>query len=116
MTTDPTTEKSSTGEFVPVCALADLVDGQPHKVDVAGTAVALVLTEGQVFAINDICSHGQVSLSEGEVEGCALECWLHGSQFDLRTGHPLSLPATDPVPVYPVQIDDGTVLVAVQEQ
>lgn len=115
MTTDPTTD-AATGAFVPVCALADLVDGQPRKVDVGGTAVAVVLTEGEVFAINDICSHGQVSLSEGEVDGCALECWLHGSQFDLRTGRPLSLPATDPVPVYPVQIDDGTVLVAVQEQ
>jgi 3-phenylpropionate/trans-cinnamate dioxygenase ferredoxin subunit len=114
VSSDPTTQDAP--GFVAVCALADLVDGQPRKVEVAGVAVALVLTEGQVYAINDICSHGQVSLSEGEVEGCALECWLHGSQFDLRTGRPLSLPATDPVPVYPVQIDDGTVLVAVQEQ
>jgi len=52
-------------------------------------------------------------LSEGEVEGCLLECWLHGSQFDLRTGKPVSLPAIDPVPVYPVKIEDGTVFVQV---
>jgi 3-phenylpropionate/trans-cinnamate dioxygenase ferredoxin subunit len=97
--------------YVSVCALSELVDGEPHKAVVDGVTMAVVLTEGEVFAINDICSHGQVSLAEGEVEGCALECWLHGSQFDLRTGRPLSLPATDPVPVYPVKVEDGTVFV-----
>ena len=102
----------TTDDFSAVCALADLTDGEPRKAVVDGTTIAVVLTEGEVFAINDICSHGQVSLAEGEVDGCALECWLHGSQFDLRTGRPLSLPATDPVPVYPVKVEDGTVFVA----
>ena len=96
----------------PSALLAELADGEPRKAVVDGTTIAVVLTEGEVFAINDICSHGQVSLAEGEVDGCALECWLHGSQFDLRTGRPLSLPATDPVPVYPVKVEDGTVFVA----
>lgn len=100
--------------FVAVCSLADLVEGEPRKAVVDGTTIAVVRAEGDVFAINDICSHGQVSLAEGEVEGCALECWLHGSQFDLRTGRPLSLPATDPVPVYPVKIEGDTVLVAIR--
>lgn len=100
--------------FVAVCAFADLVAGEPRKAVVDGTTIAVVLTEGEVFAINDICSHGQVSLAEGEVEGCTLECWLHGSQFDLRTGQPLSLPATDPVPVYPVKVEDSTVFVAIR--
>ena len=77
--------------------------------------VCLVRTEGEIFAINDVCSHGQVSLSEGEVDGCTLECWLHGSRFDLRTGAPVSLPAVDPVPVYAVKIDDGKILVDVPE-
>ncbi|MDH5279368.1 MAG: nitrite reductase (NAD(P)H) small subunit, partial [Actinomycetota bacterium] len=53
--------------------------------------------------------------SEGEVEDCTLECWLHGSRFDLRTGAALSLPATEPVPAYPVKLEDGKVLVSVQE-
>jgi 3-phenylpropionate/trans-cinnamate dioxygenase ferredoxin subunit len=97
--------------FAAVCALTDLVEGEPRQETVDGVTIALIHTEGEVFAINDICSHGQVSLAEGEVEGCAIECWLHGSQFDLRTGRPLSLPATDPVPVYPVKVEDGTVLV-----
>ena len=55
-----------------------------------------------------------MSLSDGEVEGCAIECWLHGSTFDLRTGKPTTLPATEPVPVYPVRVDGDDVLVDVQ--
>jgi 3-phenylpropionate/trans-cinnamate dioxygenase ferredoxin subunit len=104
----------TTENFVAVCTLDDLADGQPHKAVVDDVTIAVVLTEGEVFAINDICSHGQVSLSEGEVDGCSLECWLHGSQFDLRTGKPLSLPATDAVPVYPVKVEDGTVFVTIR--
>ena len=102
----------TTHDYVEVFSLDDLKDGEPHRAVVHEVAVAVVLAEGEVFGIDDICSHGQVSLSEGEVEGCALECWLHGSQFDLRTGKPLSLPATDPVPVYPVKTEDGRVFVA----
>jgi 3-phenylpropionate/trans-cinnamate dioxygenase ferredoxin subunit len=101
--------------FETVCAITDLIEGEPRKAVVSGVTIAVILTEGEVFAINDICSHGAVSLSEGEVEGCHLECWLHGSEFDLRTGHPISLPATDPVPVYPVKVEDGTVFVSTQE-
>jgi 3-phenylpropionate/trans-cinnamate dioxygenase ferredoxin subunit len=101
--------------FHPVASRDDLAEGFPTKVDVDGTPVCLVLAQGEVFAISDTCSHGQVSLAEGEVDDCEIECWLHGSRFDLRTGRPLSLPATDPVPVYPVKIEDGKVLVDVQE-
>ena len=69
-----------------------------------GVAVAVVQTDDGVFAINDRCSHADVSLSDGEIDGCAIECWLHGSAFDLRTGVPLSLPAIVPVPVYPTRV------------
>ena len=58
---------------------------------------------------------GWHALSDGEVEGCLVECWLHGSQFDLRTGKPVQLPATQPVPVYPVTVDGDRVLVDVDE-
>jgi 3-phenylpropionate/trans-cinnamate dioxygenase ferredoxin subunit len=70
-----------------------------------------VPTEGEVFAIRDGCSHADVPLSEGEVEGTTVECWLHGSRFDLRSGKPTGLPATVPVPVYETKIADGTVYV-----
>ena len=76
--------------------------------------VAIVRDEdGELHAISDICSHGAVSLSDGEVEGCTVECWLHGSRFDLRTGKPLSPPAVHPVPVYPLTVDGEQVLVDV---
>jgi len=74
--------------------------------------VAVVRAEdGALYAINDVCSHGSVSLADGEVEGTTVECWLHGSSFDLRTGVPTGLPATRPVPVYPVTVDGERVLV-----
>ena len=77
--------------------------------------VALVRDEdGELHAISDICSHGAVSLSDGEVEGCTIECWLHGSRFDLRTGKPTGLPATVPVPVYDTKIEGGDVLVRLE--
>jgi len=62
-------------------------------------------------AIGDVCTHGQVSLSEGEVDGTSIECWLHGSTFDLKTGQPESLPAIRPVPTYPVSYDGDQVLI-----
>ncbi|MEY4137708.1 MAG: hypothetical protein RL205_1836 [Actinomycetota bacterium] len=91
-------------EFIRTIALDTLVDRKPSRVVVGETAVAVVSIDGEIFAIGDRCSHADVSLSEGEVEGCALECWLHGSAFDLRTGAPLTLPAIEPVPVYSTRI------------
>ncbi len=85
----------------------DGADGAPVPVAVVRDA------DGEYHAINDICTHGQVSLSDGEVLGCLIECWLHGSQFDLRTGKPMQLPATKPVAVYPLKIDGENVLVDV---
>ncbi|TDC26859.1 non-heme iron oxygenase ferredoxin subunit [Streptomyces sp. 8K308] len=95
----------TTGGFVRVCALGDLEEDVPRRVELDDTPVCVVRTSGEVFAVNDICSHANVSLSEGEVEDCQVECWLHGSSFDLRTGKPSGLPATRPIPVYPVKIE-----------
>jgi 3-phenylpropionate/trans-cinnamate dioxygenase ferredoxin subunit len=72
--------------------------------------------DGTVHAIDDECTHGKVSLSEGEVDGCTIECWLHGSRFDLLSGRPTSLPATVPVAVHTVQVSaDGDVLVSLAD-
>jgi 3-phenylpropionate/trans-cinnamate dioxygenase ferredoxin subunit len=97
--------------FVRACALADLVEGTPLSVDVDGLAVAVVREGDDVFAIEDECSHASVALSEGDVDGCTIECWMHGSRFDLRTGKPTGPPATEPVPVFPVRIDGDDVLI-----
>jgi 3-phenylpropionate/trans-cinnamate dioxygenase ferredoxin component len=95
-----------------VCSLEDIPKGTAVSADIDGLQVALVHAgDGNVYAIYDECSHAQVALSEGEIEDCTLECWLHGSRFDLRTGRPTGLPATEPVPVYPVEIHDGDIYV-----
>ena len=106
--------------YVRVCELGELEENTPRRVEIDGTPVSVVRTEDGVFAIYDICSHANVSLSEGEVEDGQIECWLHGSCFDLRTGKPSSLPATRPVPVYPVKIegdgDTAAVLVSLTQE
>ncbi|GLZ36988.1 non-heme iron oxygenase ferredoxin subunit [Actinokineospora sp. NBRC 105648] len=95
------------------CALSDLDDGKPFAVEVDDVAVVLVRQGGQVHALRDECTHATLSLSEGELTRKGLECWLHGSCFDLRTGAPSSPPATEPVAVYPVTVDGDDVLVDV---
>jgi 3-phenylpropionate/trans-cinnamate dioxygenase ferredoxin subunit len=97
------------------CALSDLAEGQALAVEVNGEPVALVRTEGEVFALRDECSHAEVPLTEGEVDGYTIECWLHGSCFDVRNGEPTGMPATEPVPVYPVKIEGDDVLVSIEE-
>jgi 3-phenylpropionate/trans-cinnamate dioxygenase ferredoxin component len=96
-----------------VAALSDIPEGGTLAVEVDGVEVALVRTSEEVFAIRDECSHASIALSEGEVEGCEIECWLHGSMFDLRTGKPTNLPATEPVPIYPCKVDGDEVYVDV---
>lgn len=103
--------------FVKVCQLDDLDIGGVRAAEVDGVTVALARTgEREVYAINDTCSHANVSLSEGEVIGCLVECWLHGSEFDVRTGEPKQLPATVPVETYAIQLDGDDVLIDVEAE
>lgn len=91
---------------------AAMSPGSAQLVIVEGTEVALVRDDfGDFHAIGDSCTHGAVSLSDGEVEGRTIECWLHGSTFDLVTGRPTCLPATKPTPVYTAAVDGSDVLV-----
>ncbi|RBY90683.1 non-heme iron oxygenase ferredoxin subunit [Blastococcus sp. TF02A-26] len=104
--------------FTRLCSLADVKEPGALRVELDGReAVAVVRFEGEVFAIEDLCSHAEVPLSEGDVEeykgAPTIECWLHGSCFDLTSGRPTNLPATEPVPVYPVRVDGDDVFVDV---
>jgi 3-phenylpropionate/trans-cinnamate dioxygenase ferredoxin subunit len=99
--------------FNRACAMADLAGGEPVAATVDGVDVAVVRDGDDVYAIYDECSHAAIPLSEGDLEGCEIECWLHGSRFDLRTGKPTGPPATEPVSTYPVKIDGDDVLVDV---
>ena len=107
--------ETNTPVYTRACALSEIPAEGVVGVEVAGEPVAVVRAEGQVYAIRDVCSHAEVALSEGEVYDHTIECWLHGSCFDLRTGRPTSMPATIPVPVYPVKIEGDDVLVAIEE-
>ncbi|MEO6827784.1 MAG: non-heme iron oxygenase ferredoxin subunit [Microbacteriaceae bacterium] len=93
-----------------ICAVDELGVDEPVRVVLDDVPIALVKdAAGEVFAIGDTCTHGEVSLSEGFVEGDTLECWAHGSKFSLRTGAALNLPAYEPVPVYKVELVDGDI-------
>ena len=98
-----------------MCGTGDVAKGEAVAVTIGELQIAVVHADDDNFyAIYDECSHAQIALSEGEVDGCTLECWLHGSRFDLRTGEPTGLPATVPVTVYPVEVRDGDVYVILQ--
>jgi 3-phenylpropionate/trans-cinnamate dioxygenase ferredoxin subunit len=100
-------------DYQRACALAEVTEASPVPVVLDGVPVAIVRSGDQLHAIYDVCSHEEVALSEGEVEDGEIECWLHGSRFDLATGQPTGLPATEPVPVYPVKVEGDDVYVDV---
>jgi len=93
------------------CSAGDLIDGVPLGVVVDEVLVCLVRTGGVVFAVHDECTHESVPLSEGDLENGAIECWRHGSRFDLVTGAVLNPPAVKPVAIYPVRVVADDVLV-----
>lgn len=96
-----------------VCRLSELELGVPRRVEVDGRALCVVRCADGVKAIDDTCSHEDYSLAEGEVDAemCEIECWKHGSLFSLVTGEALTLPATQPVAVFPVDIEGDDVVV-----
>lgn len=101
-----------------VCAFEDIDDGSARKFDIDGVAVAVVRVGGDVYAIGDVCSHGNYSLSGGEVwcDELELECPKHGSTFSLVSGVPTALPATVPVPVFDASIVDGQIVVNISTE
>jgi 3-phenylpropionate/trans-cinnamate dioxygenase ferredoxin subunit len=103
--------------FVRVCSVHDLPTVGAVQAKIGDKMVAIVRdSAGDIHAIDDTCSHANVSLSEGDVEDAVIECWLHGSRFDLRTGEPTGPPATTPIAVYPVKIDGDDVFVSVTKE
>jgi len=99
------------GGFVRVCAAREVSPETAIAVDADGLDLAVVNSAGRYYAIADECSHAAVPLSEGDVGDGEIECYLHGSRFDLRTGEPLGLPATEPVAIYRCRVVDDEILV-----
>ena len=97
--------------FELACPVAEVPDDEAIAVTVGDQAVAITRQGDEFFAIEDQCSHAAVPLSEGEVSNCQIECYLHGSTFDLRSGKPTCLPATEPVATFPIEVRGDDVYV-----
>ena len=93
----------------------DIAPGEAKRFEIDGHKIAIIRIGDDFYALGDTCSHANFSLSEGEVdpEECTIECWKHGSLFDVRTGEALTLPATRPVPTYDVVVEDGDLRVVI---
>lgn len=100
---------------VEITALDKLPRDRGVRVSVGDHRIAMFRVGDEVYAVGDTCSHAEASLAEGEVFDMSVECPRHGSEFDLRTGAPSSLPATSSVPTYDVSIEDGTVYVTLED-
>ena len=92
---------------------SELVQGKPVKVEKDGKTICVARVGDEVFAIDDTCSHADASLSEGDITDFKIECWLHGAEFDLRTGEALTPPAVAPVKTYTVNVDGDSVTVEI---
>lgn len=101
-------------KFVKVANVDDIPAGEALQVEVDGRPCALVRVEDNVYCVDDICTHEHAHLSEGFVEGYEIECPLHGSIFDVRTGDVKSLPATEALETFPVKLENGEVHVEVE--
>jgi 3-phenylpropionate/trans-cinnamate dioxygenase ferredoxin subunit len=95
----------------PVAMLAEVAPGTTKRVEIAGEPVLLCNVDGEVYAIEDVCTHDGGELDQGELDGCRIECPRHGAYFDVTTGAALTLPAVLPVRTFPVHIREGTIFV-----
>lgn len=101
---------------VEVTELEKLPRDRGVRVTIGDNRIAMFRIDDDVYAIADRCSHAEASLAEGEVWDTSVECPRHGSEFDLRTGEPGALPATQPVPVYEVSVENGTVYIELETE
>lgn len=100
--------------FEKVAQVADIPDDEPLKVEIGDTQIALVKTDGDVYAVSNVCTHEYAEMHEGFVEGTEIECPLHGSMFDVKIGEVKSLPATENLPTFPCKVEGDDVLVDVE--
>ena len=98
-------------DIIDICALSELPPGSHRVVEHDDLEIAVFNVGGDLFAIEDRCSHDDGTLADGEVDPaeCTVECPRHGSLFDLRTGKPLTLPAYVPVETFPIRITDDLI-------
>ncbi len=96
-----------------VCADGEIPAGGHRLIDIGGgIEVAVFFVDGAYYAIEDLCTHDDGPLAEGELDGCQLVCPRHGARFDIRTGEALTMPAYRPVDTFEVHVVDGRVLLS----
>ena len=99
--------------FTAVAQLDALKTGKMLRVSVADQAILLANVDGEIYAVEDMCSHEDASLYNGALKGRCVECPLHGSHFDLKTGEPQEEPATEAIKTFPVKIEDEQIMVKI---
>ena len=97
--------------FHKVATTSDLDEDEAMQIVVEGKEIALINLGGELFALDDICTHAYASMSDGYIEGDCIECPLHGAQFDIKTGKAVTPPATEDLASYGVKVEDGDVYV-----
>ena len=104
-------------DFVKLATIHDIPENEVRAFEHDGQRIAIYHVGDTFYATTDVCSHAYAELSEGylETEDCTIECPLHGSRFDIRTGAVLSLPAFEPIETYPVRIEGEAILVALPQ-
>lgn len=98
-------------EWVKVARAAEVLEGHAKVVEAEGQRLALARVGGQVYAVQDLCTHDGGPLGEGEIFGDTIECPRHGARFDVKTGQPVTLPAVVPVKTFPVKVAGEEILV-----
>jgi len=98
-------------DFVKVASLSEVSDGEIKGFDLNGQKIALINLGGEIFATSDVCTHKHCQLSEGFIDNKNIVCHCHGAQFDVKTGEVRALPATEPLKVFEVKLDNGEILV-----
>ncbi len=101
--------------MIAVCTLSELPPGEAHRLDVKPPITVFHTEEGEIYAIDDTCTHQDASLADGWLEGCEVECPLHASRFNLRTGRVDAPPAKLPVRTHEVHIIEDTIYVQVSD-
>ncbi len=97
--------------YVAVAGEDEVGEGEIKAFVIGGREIAVARCDGELHAIDNICSHAYTHLSEGEIDtdDCVVECPLHGARFDLRSGRVRALPATEPIETFPVRVVDGQI-------
>lgn len=113
---DVTEQRLAADGLLWACPVADLPVGEVAVIGVAPVRIAVFNVDGEFLAVDDRCTHQEAHLSDGFLDGTEVECPLHASCFDLRTGQPTGPPATSPVRTYPARVRDGHVVVDLTAQ